>query len=74
METFSAYSDDVSVWELVNKILQFIQNRSNHLDLIVDGASAVSSFVVRSTILWNKVVPPDNTTLAYIAFHSQRSQ
>ena len=56
---------DVSVWELVDKILQFIPNRSNHLDLIVDGASAVSSFVTRSTIPWKMAVPPDGTTLAH---------
>ena len=52
-ETY-ADSDDVSVWELVDNILQFIPNRSNHLDLIVDETSAVSSFVMRSTIPWNR--------------------
>merc|ERR1712045_878873 len=35
------------------------------LIFIVDGASAVSSFVMRSPIPWNIVVPPDNTTFAY---------
>merc|ERR1711868_129736 len=35
------------------------------LIFIVDGASAVSSFVMRSPIPWNMVVPPDRTTLAY---------
>ena len=38
---------------------------SNHLDLIVDGANVVSSFVMRSTIPWNMAVPPDVTTLTY---------
>ena len=47
-------SDDVPVWEHAN--------RSNHLDLIVDGASAVSSFVMCSVILWKMVVPPESTT------------
>merc|ERR1719181_1777463 len=35
------------------------------LIFIVDGASAVSSFVIRSPIPANMVVPPDNTTFAY---------
>ena len=47
-------SDDVSVWEPAN--------RSNHLDLIVDGASAVSSFAMCSIIPWNMVVQPESTT------------
>ena len=47
-------SDDDSVWELVGK-----------KDLLVDGASAFSSFVMRSTIPWKIVVPLDNTTLSY---------
>ena len=51
-ETFSVDSDDVSVCE-------------NVLDLIVDGASAVSLFVMRSTIPWKMAVPPDGTTLTH---------
>merc|ERR1711988_1202143 len=35
------------------------------LIFIVDGASAVSSFVIRSPIPGNMVVPPDRTTFAY---------
>merc|ERR1719324_1153872 len=35
------------------------------LIFIVDGASAVNSFVIRSPIPANIVVPPDKTTLAY---------
>merc|ERR1712222_214519 len=35
------------------------------LIFIVEGARAVSSFVTRSPMPWNMVVPPDNTTLAY---------
>merc|ERR1711971_1198590 len=35
------------------------------LIFIVEGARAVSSFVMRSPIPWNMVVPPDSTTLAY---------
>merc|ERR1719476_1262994 len=35
------------------------------LIFIVEGASAVSSLVMRSPMPWNIVVPPDNTTLAY---------
>merc|ERR1719191_1840560 len=35
------------------------------LIFIVDGARAVSSFVIRSPIPWNIVVPPERTTLAY---------
>ena len=50
-------SDDVAVWEPAN--------RSNHLDLIVDGASAVISFVVCSTTPLKMVVPPGDTTLKY---------
>eukprot|EP00747_Dinoflagellata_sp_TGD_P140524 gnl/TRDRNA2_/TRDRNA2_176016_c0_seq2.p1 gnl/TRDRNA2_/TRDRNA2_176016_c0~~gnl/TRDRNA2_/TRDRNA2_176016_c0_seq2.p1 ORF type:complete len:111 (-),score=10.17 gnl/TRDRNA2_/TRDRNA2_176016_c0_seq2:28-360(-) len=34
------------------------------LIFIVDGARAVSSFVMRSPIPWNIVVPPESTTLA----------
>ena len=53
METFNVDSDDVSVkWSIL-------------LDLIMDGAYAVSSFVMRSTIPWNMFVPLDNTALAY---------
>ena len=47
-------TDDVSVWELVDKT-----------SLIVDAASAFSSFVMRSTIPWKIVVPLDNTRLSY---------
>merc|ERR1711874_965837 len=35
------------------------------LIFIVDGASAVNSFVMRSPMPANMVVPPDKTTLAY---------
>eukprot|EP00971_Amphidinium_carterae_P141444 2802730-Amphidinium_carterae.1 len=35
------------------------------LIFMVDGASAVSSFVIRSPMPGNMVVPPDNTTFAY---------
>merc|ERR1711975_150056 len=35
------------------------------LIFIVDGASAVSSFVIRSPMPGNIVVPPDKTTFAY---------
>merc|ERR1719203_1615412 len=35
------------------------------LIFIVDGANAVSSFVMRSPMPGNIVVPPDNTTFAY---------
>merc|ERR1711992_370721 len=35
------------------------------LIFMVEGASAVSSFVMRSPMPANMVVPPDNTTLAY---------
>jgi hypothetical protein len=35
------------------------------LIFIVDGARAVSSFVIRSPMPWNIVVPPDSTTFAY---------
>ena len=38
-------SDDVCVWQLIEKIDPPI--RSNHLNLIVHGANAVSSFVMR---------------------------
>ena len=48
-ETFSVDSDGVSVCE-------------NVLDFIVDGASAVSSFVMCSTIPWDMVMPPESTT------------
>ena len=60
-EKFSVDSDDVSVWE-------------NVLNLIVDGASAVSSFVMRSTIPWKMAVPPDGTTLAYTSLWMSTSQ
>ena len=51
-ETFSVDSEDDSVWE-------------NVLHLIVNGASAVSLFVMRSTISWKMAVPPSGTALAY---------
>eukprot|EP00971_Amphidinium_carterae_P046382 913132-Amphidinium_carterae.1 len=35
------------------------------LIFMVDGAKAVSSFVMRSPMPGNMVVPPDKTTLAY---------
>merc|ERR1719220_1797251 len=35
------------------------------LIFMVEGARAVSSFVIRSPIPWNIVVPPERTTLAY---------
>merc|ERR1711977_244557 len=35
------------------------------LIFIVEGAKAVSSFVIRSPMPWNMVVPPDRTTFAY---------
>merc|ERR1712072_571949 len=35
------------------------------LIFIVDGARAVSSFVMRSPMPWNIVVPPESTTFAY---------
>merc|ERR1712007_25512 len=35
------------------------------LIVIVEGAKAVSSLVMRSPMPWNIVVPPDSTTLAY---------
>merc|ERR1712187_397678 len=35
------------------------------LIFIVEGAKAVSSFVMRSPIPWNIVVPPESTTFAY---------
>ena len=33
--------------------------------LIVDGAIAVSFFIVRSPVHWNAAVPPNDLTLAY---------
>ena len=36
------------------------------LIFIVEGASAVSSFVMRSPMPGNIVVPPDSTTFAYL--------
>ena len=35
------------------------------INFIVDGDNAVGSFVMCSTIPWQMVVPPDNTTLAH---------
>ena len=35
---------------------------SNHLDLIVDGTSAVNLFVIRSTMPWNMFVPLESTS------------
>merc|ERR1739845_191110 len=43
------------------------------LIFIVDGASAVNSFVMRSPIPANMVVPPDKTTLAYKSFRISTS-
>ena len=34
------------------------------MNFIVNGTKAVNSFIMRSTIPWNMVVPPDDTTLA----------
>ena len=33
--------------------------------VIVDGANAVNSFIMRSPVPWNMDVPSDGTTLAY---------
>merc|ERR1712107_578999 len=38
------------------------------LIFMVEGASAVSSLVIRSPMPWNMVMPPDRTTLAYRSF------
>ena len=35
------------------------------MSLIVDGANAVSSFVIFSKVHWHVVVPLDNTTSGY---------
>merc|ERR1712085_153120 len=43
------------------------------LIFIVDGARAVNSFVMRSPMPANIVVPPDNTTLAYKSFRMSTS-
>merc|ERR1712124_83136 len=43
----------------------FLSGGATTLIFIVDGASAVSSFVMRSPMPWNIVVPPERTTLAY---------
>merc|ERR1719159_1655076 len=43
------------------------------LIFMVDGARAVSSFVIRSPIPVNIVVPPDSTTLAYRSFRISTS-
>merc|ERR1712167_474935 len=44
------------------------------LIFIVDGARAVSSFVIRSPIPGNIVVPPDKTTFAYKSLRMSTSQ
>jgi len=38
---------------------------ATNLDLIVDGDNTVNSSVMRSTILWNMVVPPSNMTYKF---------
>merc|ERR1719364_571355 len=43
----------------------FLSGGATTLIFIVDGARAVSSFVIRSPMPVNIVVPPDSTTLAY---------
>merc|ERR1719487_2329004 len=43
------------------------------LIFMVDGASAVSSFVIRSPMPVNIVVPPDSTTFAYKSFRISTS-
>ena len=37
----------------------------HHLEFIADGADATNSMVMRSSIPWNTVVPPDSPTLAH---------
>ena len=66
-ETLGAINDDVFVWELEGLEGPYRVHTlgwSNHLDLIVDEANAVtvSSFVMCSRILWNMVVSPGNMT------------
>merc|ERR1719155_340485 len=43
------------------------------LIFMVDGARAVSSFVIRSPMPWNIVVPPERTTFAYRSFRISTS-
>merc|ERR1712190_712042 len=43
----------------------FLSGGATTLIFMVDGARAVNSFVMRSPIPANIVVPPDNTTLLY---------
>merc|ERR1719440_1377889 len=43
------------------------------LIFIVEGANAVNSFVIRSPMPGNMVVPPDSTTLAYKSFRMSTS-
>merc|ERR1712187_53164 len=43
------------------------------LIFIVEGARAVSSFVMRSPMPWNIVVPPERTTFAYRSFRISTS-
>merc|ERR1712007_247396 len=43
----------------------FLSGGATHLIFIVEGAKAVSSFVMRSPMPWNIVVPPERTTFAY---------
>jgi len=64
-ETFGAINDDVFVSELEGlegPYRELALEWSNHLDLTVDEANAVSSFVMCSKIHWNMVVPPGNMT------------
>merc|ERR1712023_230194 len=43
----------------------FLSGGATTLIFMVDGASAVSSFVMRSPMPMNMVVPPESTTFAY---------
>merc|ERR1719213_645370 len=46
----------------------FLSGGATTLIFMVEGASAVSSLVMRSPMPANMVVPPDNTTFAYKSF------
>ena len=46
-------------------IVCFLSGGATTMIFIVDVASVVNSFVMRSPISWNMVVPLDNTTLTY---------
>ena len=66
----AAWRHDISVQILTNvKRCISCARESNalgtHIDIIVDGANAVDSFVVRSKKTMHMVVPPDDTTLVY---------